>query len=56
MTRAAIRALTGENLVIEKPVIEPEMPQEYAAFRNLLRQVIKPEPKRVSAPAPSGKD
>jgi hypothetical protein len=32
-----------------------DVPQEYAAFRNLLRQVVKPEPKRPSAPSSSGK-
>jgi hypothetical protein len=56
LTQAAKRALTGENLVTETPTIEPEIPQEYAAFRSLLRQVVKPEPKHVSAPVPSDKD
>jgi hypothetical protein len=33
----------------------PKVPKEYAAFKALLRRVVKPEPKRVSAPAPYGK-
>jgi hypothetical protein len=32
-----------------------ETPKEFAAFRTLLRQVVKPEPKPASAPVPSGK-
>jgi hypothetical protein len=32
-----------------------EVPKEYAAFKALLQKVVKPEPKRVSAPSPSGK-
>jgi hypothetical protein len=28
-----------------------EVPQEYMAFRNLLRQVVKVEPKPVAAPS-----
>jgi hypothetical protein len=32
-----------------------KMPQEYTAFRTLLRQVIKPATKPASAPASSGK-
>jgi hypothetical protein len=32
-----------------------EVPKEYAAFKNLLRKVVKVEPKRPSAPSSSGK-
>jgi hypothetical protein len=38
-----------------KPKSSTSVPKEYAAFRELLRKVVKVEPKRVSAPAPSGK-
>lgn len=31
------------------------IPKEYAAFKALLRQVVKQEPKPASAPAPSDK-
>lgn len=31
------------------------VPPEYQAFRALLRQVVKPEPKPASDPGPSGK-
>ena len=33
----------------------PEVPKEYAAFKDLLRKVVKVEPKRPSAPSSSGK-
>jgi hypothetical protein len=32
-----------------------EVPKEYTAFRDLLRQVVKVEPKKASAPASSDK-
>lgn len=38
-----------------KAETSPEIPKEYAAFKALLRQVVKPELKPASAPAPSGK-
>lgn len=47
LKQAGERALSGGNLVAE-PKTE-EVPQEYAAFRNLLRQVVKPEQKPVPA-------
>jgi hypothetical protein len=31
------------------------VPSEYAAFKALLRQVVKPQPKPASAPASSDK-
>jgi len=30
-------------------------PKEYVAFENLLRKIVKPEPKPASAPAASEK-
>jgi hypothetical protein len=33
----------------------PKIPKEYEAFKALLRQVVKTEPKPASAPASSDK-
>jgi len=32
-----------------------EIPKEYTAFKDLLRRVVKVEPKPASAPSSSGK-
>jgi hypothetical protein len=32
----------------------PQTPKQYQAFQNLLRKVVKQEPKKPSAPAASG--
>ncbi len=39
----------------EKAPPGPEMPKEYAAFRELLRQVVTPDPKPALTPSSSDK-